>query len=116
MCFVAGLRHGGAEQVKTRPVATDDKRWVYIVSLCLAVYLMLTLSFWRLAAGGGSCNPEDSKASTGGSKGGKDGHKVLVEHTGKILVTRVVFKSHLCALQERRNIAARVRWRMSQGR
>ena len=51
--------------MKTRPVATDDKRWVYIVSLCLAVYLMLTLSFWRLAAGGGSCNPEDSKASTG---------------------------------------------------
>ena len=79
--------------MKTRPVATDENRWVLLLVYVLQYILMLTLSFWRLAAGGGSWNPEDSKASTGRRSvehGEWGAWTRSVEHIGKTRFTRVV--------------------------
>ena len=80
------------EQVKTRIVATDDKRWVILLVYVLQYILMLTIFFWQLAVGAELWNSEDSKVSTGGRSvyQGREAWTQSVEHTSKILLTRVV--------------------------
>ena len=79
--------------MKTRPVATDENRWVLLLVYVLQYILMLTLSFWRLSAGAELWKLENSKASTGGrsvEQGEWGAWTRSVEHTGKTRSTRVV--------------------------